>query len=92
MHKIEPITLVWVLASIQLLGLASAWLARIAQGSRGQTASQWLFLCCLGLVGLSTAAAVTIDSMLWLVCGATLALMVLAAVADFGRSPRAEIV
>lgn len=92
MHAIEPIAVVWVLATVQLLGLSSAWLARIAQGSRGQTACQCVFLGCLGLVGLSTAAAVTIDSMLWLVCGATLALMVLAAVADFGRRPRAEVV
>ena len=41
----------WTLAVIQVLGLASAWFARLSEGSAVRTTCQWLFFCCLTLVG-----------------------------------------
>ena len=75
-----------MLAAVQVLGLASAWLARLSENSRRQSSCQWLFLACLALVGGSTIVALGLGSGCWLVCGATFSLMVLAVTCDFSRS------
>ena len=81
----------WMLAAIQVLGLASAWFARLSEGSAGQTTCQWLFFCCLTLVGIATITALQLGPGSWLTSGSTLSLMVLAATCDFSRSGRASV-
>ncbi len=83
-------TVSWILVTVQLAGLSSAWLARLSEGSRGQTSCQRIFLACLGLVGVATVLSLFMTAGTWMFSGATLSLMVLAAVWDFGGSTRAE--
>ena len=76
----------WLLAAIQATGLLSAWLARLSEGSRGQTLCQYIFLTCLAVVGGAALLALTMGAASWLFCGFTLSLMILAAVWDFRGS------
>ena len=90
MAYLQPVSLVWILVSIQIVGLASAWLARLSEGSRGQSSCQWLFFGCLALMGLTTMISLAVGPKYWLVSGATLSVMVLGAVWDFRPAARAE--
>jgi hypothetical protein len=74
----------WGLVAIQIAGLISAWLARLSEGSRGQGHFQIAFFACMVLVGLGTIVSLSLPPGRWLFSGATLSLMVLAAVWDFG--------
>jgi hypothetical protein len=79
----ETSLVVWSLASVQVAGIASAWLARLSEGSRNQAPCQWLFVALLAVVGMATMASVTLGPRYWLASGATLSVMVLAAIWDF---------
>ena len=82
----SPIVIV-ALGLIQILGLASAWLARAFEGSRKQASFQFLFLGCLFIVGLATLASLMLTPDSWYLSGITLPLMVVAATGDFRRQP-----
>ncbi|HUY89744.1 MAG TPA: hypothetical protein VMV10_13490 [Pirellulales bacterium] len=84
MLSFEPASLIFGLAIIQGIGLASACLARIGEGSIRQTSCQRLFLGCLALVGVSTMLAMLVGPGACVASGATLAVMVLTATWDFG--------
>jgi hypothetical protein len=77
---------IWALAGVQVLGLASACLARISEGRSYQTSCQRLFLGALGLAGMATVASFAMGPGHVLISGASLATMVLGAVWDFGGS------
>lgn len=68
---------------VQVIGLVSAGLARICEGSKAQTSCQYLFLFCLALVGAAAFGSFSLEPGAWVHCGITLSLMVLAAVWDF---------
>ena len=89
MFSIEPSQLGWVLGCVQVLGLVSAWVARVSVGSRYQLAWQRLFLGSLLVVGASTIVSLGLNPGCWVVSGATMALMVLTVTCDFGHSRRA---
>ena len=84
MLAFEPTPLICGLAIIQALGLASACLARIGEGSIRQTSCQRLFLGCMALVGVSTMFSMFVGPGACVASGATLAVMVLTATWDFG--------
>jgi len=87
MATLQPSISLWVLASVQLLGIASAWLARFSEGSKHQTRCQRLFMLCLFAMGsLTMAAAIGLQPPYWLAPAATLALMILVAICDFSHS------
>jgi hypothetical protein len=87
MNGIESPSVLWLLISLQAIGLISAWLARVSEGTRRQTASHAFFFVCLGIVGLATAAGLAIGPGYWLTSATTLAVMILMAICDF-RSDR----
>ena len=80
--------LLWILVGIQLLGLLTAWLTRITEGSWCQSWCQWAFFACLGLVGVATVVSIGLGPGCWLPSGATLSSMVLAAICDFSDASR----
>jgi len=80
----------WLIGSIQVVGLVSAWLARMSEGSPSQAWCQRLFFGSLLLVGFMTLAVVALGTRYWLFPGATLATMILAAVWDFRVHARIE--
>ena len=75
----------WMIIAAQILGLASAWVARSSEGSRHQTVCQRLFLAVLLLVGVSTVMALAAGSGYWISCSATLSLMVVGTTGEFSR-------
>jgi hypothetical protein len=90
MAGVDAHVVVWILSAVQAVGLLSAWLARLSEGSRVQTSCQRFFIACLATVGFATAASAALSSAAWLICSTTLALMVLAATWDFRAHARAE--
>ena len=90
MAYLETSFFAWFLGFIQIAGLASAWLARLNEGSPQQAWWHRLFVGCLALVGLSTMVFVIFGARYWLVSGATLSAMILAAVWDASVRPSAE--
>ena len=90
MAYLETSFFVWGWGSIQVVGLLSAWLARLSEGSRRQTSCHGLFFVCLALIGLSMIASMAAGPKYSLPTGITLSVMVLAAVWDFRPDPRAE--
>jgi hypothetical protein len=90
MAYLETSFLVWMFGFIQIAGLASAWLARLSEGSRSQASCQWLFMAFLALIGLTTMASVTLGHRYWLASGITLSVMALGAIWDFRAQARPE--
>ena len=88
----ESAVVLYSFGAIQLLGLVSAGVTRVSEGSRCQTSSQQVFLGFLGTVGLATVASIALWPGCWLASGATLAVMVLTVTCDFGRSRRVAAV
>jgi uncharacterized membrane protein len=83
MPDVAPNAATWLLAGVQAIGLTSAWLARLSEGSAHQAWCQRLFLCCMLMLGLATIAALLTSPGTCVFAGATLAIMVLAATWDF---------
>jgi len=82
---VQPWSIWWLLGIVQLVGLGSAWLTRMAEGSARQTVCQLFFLACLAVVGLTAVVAVQMDIAGWFLSSTTLAVMVLAVTLDFTR-------
>jgi hypothetical protein len=59
----------WYLAVVLVVGLASAVLARVSEGSCLQTWCQRLFVGCLALVGVATFASLGLGRDCWLMSG-----------------------
>jgi hypothetical protein len=76
----------WLFVVVEVVGLASAWLARLSAGSRRQTPCQCLFLACLALVGGAAFVSLGFGPGCWLVSSVTLSLMILTVTCDFSRS------
>lgn len=83
-------SVIWcLLGTIEVLGLTSAWVARLSEGSRRQTSCQRVFLGFLALVGGATIISVALGLGCWLASGTTLLLMVLTVTCDCSRSRQA---
>ncbi len=78
---------VWILSGIQLSGLVSGFMVRLSHRSRGEGLCQWVFLACLGAVGIATYWSLRLSPFAWMACGTTLCAMVLMAIWDFGPHP-----
>ena len=88
MSGLEAPIMSWSLVVVQSIGLLSAWLARLSEGSSCQTSCQRFFLACLVLVGMGTIASLALAPGCWLASGATFSLMVVATTCDFRRCRR----
>ncbi len=80
-----PVAL-WLLASVPFLGIGTAWLVRLTEGSAGQRAFQALFFGVMVLMGAATVVALAVGPGCWVACSTTLAVMVLTATLDFRGS------
>ena len=87
-NVVEWLPIAWIVAATQIVGLTSAWLARLAEGSRRQASCQCLFMLSLAVVGLTTGLSLCLNAGGWFLSGTTLSLMVVAATIDCGRSER----
>ena len=73
---------IWLLASIQVLGAATALMARLGERSAFQSSCHRVFMAALLLVGIATAASLTMGPGVALIGGASLAIMAVAAVCE----------
>ncbi|HLA83641.1 MAG TPA: hypothetical protein VJL29_02520 [Thermoguttaceae bacterium] len=79
----------WAVVSIQILGLASACLARFSEGCSCQRLFQGLFFLFLTLVAGSAVVALRFGPDCWLKSGGVLAVMAVVATIQLGRSREA---
>lgn len=77
--------------AVQLLGLFSAWIARLSEGSSRQTAAQCLFFVSLALVGAATLVSLGLRPGDWLSSAIVLSVMVVGTVCDFKPSDRVAL-
>ena len=82
---------VWIAAAVEVVGLASACLARLSEGSPSQASYQAFFFAALLLVGVTALAALSAGLGQWLLLGVTLSVMVLTVTWDFGVRSRARV-
>ncbi|REK15576.1 MAG: hypothetical protein DWQ37_09295 [Planctomycetota bacterium] len=87
---LEAYLAVLLLCPILGAGLFSTLLVRTSEGSNWRAWYQWQFFACLAIVGLLTMVSVALGAEHWLAFATTLAVMILAAVWDFGSHARAE--
>jgi uncharacterized membrane protein len=80
-----PTAFTCLLIAIQLLGLVSACVVRRTEGSRHQVTCQCVFLGSMIGVGTLTLTTVALGPGRWLAPGATLAVMAVVSLLDFGR-------
>jgi hypothetical protein len=71
-----------LLGLVQLLGLATAGVARFVEGTRHEAWGQWLCLGGLGMIGTVSGAAIRIGPDAAAACAVTLALMTMIAIID----------
>jgi hypothetical protein len=91
MHNLDGALAIFFLGAVQVLGLMSAVVARLGEGSDWQPATQHLFIVCLALVGVETMLALALGPVgYWLPSAATLSVMVIAATCDFSRTQGAD--
>jgi len=72
----------WSLALVQVLGLASCVLTRLAEATKIASPFRRVFAASLCVVCLATMAAMYCNSICWISCGATLSIMSLGATID----------
>ncbi|HQU45525.1 MAG TPA: hypothetical protein PK867_22110, partial [Pirellulales bacterium] len=73
MPSLDPVLTFWCLATVQVLALASACLARMAEGSLREARFQWFCLGCLSLAGVATMASLVVGPTPCVFSGAVLA-------------------
>lgn len=83
---LDPVWLFWCLAVVHLVGLASACLTRLSEGSSGHASFQRIFVGCLVITGLATMASLALGPNTCMVSGATLAVTILTATWDVGTA------
>jgi len=88
MDGLDAVTIFYALFAVQLVGLGSAWLARMSEGSRCQGACQCFFFLCMVVVGTVTVLSLHVGPGWWLTSGTTLSLMALAATYDISGASR----
>ena len=89
MDHFDSTAVLWTFGAVQALGLASAWLSRVSEGSLLQPWFQRLFLMSLLLSGAATIIAPGMGGVYWLISSATLGTMVVIAVCDFSQERQA---
>jgi hypothetical protein len=89
MNGFDSPAVLWLLIAAQLLGVISACIARLSEGSPRQALSQGTFFGALSLMGAATIVALAVGPGCWVACSASLALMVLTVTCDFRGSREA---
>jgi hypothetical protein len=83
MNGFDSPSLQWFLLATQLLGVVSAFAARLSEGSPRQAISQRMFFGALCVMGTATIVALAVGPGCWLACSTSLAVMVLTVICDF---------
>ncbi len=76
------------LGAVQVLGVATAGISRLMEGTRHERLGHWLCLGGLAVIGATCGAAVRLGPDAAACCAVTLAIMTLIAVCDFAPQTR----
>lgn len=79
-----PHHLVWLFALVHVAGLLTAPLARFAEHRPGTEWMQWLMAAAMIVIGTATLLCLVLGFAAWVLSGATLGFMLVAAVWDSG--------
>jgi hypothetical protein len=90
MFDLDQFVNLWTIFTIQFLGMAAAWIARLSEGSTRQAGSQRLFFVSLVAVGLATMASLRFPPPYWVISAVTFTLTIMVVIYDFGRSEQAD--
>ncbi|MGH7195014.1 MAG: hypothetical protein ACREJM_15990, partial [Candidatus Saccharimonadales bacterium] len=82
----NPVWLFWCLTVVHLVGLMSACLTRLSEGSLGHARFQRVFVGCLALTGLATLASLSLGPNFCMVSRAALVVTILTATWDVGTA------
>ncbi len=89
MNGFEPLPAYWTFIAIQVIGAASACLARLSEGSRRQALCQLAFFAILPLLGAASLVSMAVGPGCWICCSVTLAFAVLMVTCDFRSGSKA---
>lgn len=89
MNGFDSPNVLWVFIAVQLFGLASAWTARLSEGSTCQSVSQCIFFVALPAIAAITAFALDLGPGFWLISATTMTVMILTVTCDFRASREA---
>jgi hypothetical protein len=88
MPVLDTTASLWFFGGVQLLGMTSAWVARLSEGSVYQAFCQRLFFLSLVLMGLATMVTAAARPGLWMTSAVTLAISLLVVICDFRHASR----
>ena len=88
MPALDATVSLWLFGGVQLLGMTSAWIARLSEGTVHQAFCQRLFFLSLVLMGLATMLTAAARPGLWMTSAVTLALSLLVVICDFQHASR----
>jgi hypothetical protein len=84
----DPIVFFWAMLALQVVGLASMFLARLPHPTLLHNCCRHLFVVCLIVVGLATIYAMGQECSTWAWCGTTFSLMAVGGTMDLGGASR----
>jgi hypothetical protein len=79
-----PQHLVWLFTAVHVVGVLSAPLARLSEHRSGFGSMQWLFVGAMAAIATATLLCLAFGCAAWVLSGATLSIMLVAAVWDPG--------
>ncbi|HEX4000272.1 MAG TPA: hypothetical protein VHX65_17100 [Pirellulales bacterium] len=88
MPALDTTASLWILGGVQLLGITSAWTARLSEGSVHQAMCQRFFFLGLVLMGLATMVTAAARPGMLLTSATTLAVSLLVVICDFKHAER----
>jgi len=84
----DPLVFFWCVLVLQVVGLASMFLARMPHPTFLHCCCRRLFVVCLVVVGLATIYAMGSQTSAWAWCGTTFSLMAVGGTMDLGGASR----
>lgn len=88
MPALDTAANLWIFVGVQLIGMTSAWVARLSEGSVHQEFCQKFFFLSLVLMGLATMLTAAGRPGLWMTSAVTLAISLLVVICDFRHASR----
>jgi hypothetical protein len=84
----DPSVFFWSMLVLQVVGLASMFLARMPHPTLVHNCCRQVFIACLIVVGLATIYAMGSQTSAWAWCGTTFSVMAVGGTMDLGSASR----
>jgi hypothetical protein len=84
----DPLVFFWAMLALQVVGLASMFLARLPHPTLLHNCCRRVFIACLVVVGVATIYAMGHECSTWAWCGTTFSVMAVGGTMDLGNASR----